>query len=608
MRELNFNSLPELVYSVCSKYWDKRPAFKYKVNGEYVQITYAELWDKIENFALGLLSLGFKHSDRIAIVSENRIEWFIVDVAIASIGAIAVPIFPSTTAKQEEFILNDCSATGIIVSNKFQMNKIQQVKQNIPSLRHFIILDKYEEQENLDLAIKSYEEIESLGNSVRKKEQRDRIIKDQISKVKPEDILYIIYTSGTTGNPKGVVLTHSNIVSNVIASSKSIKFGEEDIFLSYLPWCHAYEHTVIYAAFLCGSLLCIAESIDTIALNIKETKPTLMTTVPRLLEVIRKRITSQIGKEGKIKKKIFEWAVEVGKQYVLSRNQGKASMLLTNKYKIADKLVFSKIREKLGVENIRFVSGGAPLNVDVNLFFWAIGYKVYEGYGLTEASPVVSVNREDDVEFGTVGKPLEGVEIKIAEDGEILVRGPNVMRGYWNDLEATKAAIDEDSWLYTGDVGYITERGNLKITDRKKYIFVNSGGKNISPQLIESVINQSQYVDQCIIIGDNREYNTALILPNFEEIKKLAEVLEIKYNSISELVSNEKIIKIIKNDIDRLQKDLSKFERVRKFALLTEYFSVDTGELSPKMSIKRHIVERKYSDLIEQLYKIDDID
>jgi long-chain acyl-CoA synthetase len=608
LRELNFNSLPELVYSVCSKYWDKRPAFKYKVNGEYVQITYAELWDKIENFALGLLSLGFKHSDRIAIVSENRIEWFIVDVAIASIGAIAVPIFPSTTAKQEEFILNDCSATGIIVSNKFQMNKIQQVKQNIPSLRHFIILDKYEEQENLDLAIKSYEEIESLGNSVRKKEQRDRIIKDQISKVKPEDILYIIYTSGTTGNPKGVVLTHSNIVSNVIASSKSIKFGEEDIFLSYLPWCHAYEHTVIYAAFLCGSLLCIAESIDTIALNIKETKPTLMTTVPRLLEVIRKRITSQIGKEGKIKKKIFEWAVEVGKQYVLSRNQGKASMLLTNKYKIADKLVFSKIREKLGVENIRFVSGGAPLNVDVNLFFWAIGYKVYEGYGLTEASPVVSVNREDDVEFGTVGKPLEGVEIKIAEDGEILVRGPNVMRGYWNDLEATKAAIDEDSWLYTGDVGYITERGNLKITDRKKYIFVNSGGKNISPQLIESVINQSQYVDQCIIIGDNREYNTALILPNFEEIKKLAEVLEIKYNSISELVSNEKIIKIIKNDIDRLQKDLSKFERVRKFALLTEYFSVDTGELSPKMSIKRHIVERKYSDLIEQLYKIDDID
>jgi len=608
LRELSFNNLPELVYSVCSKYWDKRPAFKYKVNGEYVQITYAELWDKIENFALGLLSLGFKHSDRIAIVSENRIEWFIVDVAIASIGAIAVPIFPSTTAKQEEYILNDCSATGIIVSNKFQLNKIQQVKQNIPSLRHFIILDKYEEQENLDLAIKSYEEIESLGNSVRKKEQRDRIIKDQISKVKPEDILYIIYTSGTTGNPKGVVLTHSNIVSNVIASSKSIKFGEEDIFLSYLPWCHAYEHTVIYAAFLCGSLLCIAESIDTIALNIKETKPTLMTTVPRLLEIIRKRITSQIGKEGKIKKKIFEWAVEVGKQYVLSRNQGKASMLLTNKYKIADKLVFSKIREKLGVETIRFVSGGAPLNVDVNLFFWAIGYKVYEGYGLTEASPVVSVNREDDVEFGTVGKPLEGVEIKIAEDGEILVRGPNVMRGYWNDLESTKAAIDEDSWLYTGDVGYITERGNLKITDRKKYIFVNSGGKNISPQLIESVINQSQYVDQCIIIGDNREYNTALILPNFEEIKKLAEVLEIKYNSISELVSNEKIIKIIKNDIDRLQKDLSKFERVRKFALLTEYFSVDTGELSPKMSIKRHIVERKYSDLIEQLYKIDDID
>lgn len=243
----------------------------------------------------------------------------------------------------------------------------------------------------------------------------------------------------------------------------------------------------------------------------------------------------------------------------------------------------------------------------MNLFFWAIGYKVYEGYGLTEASPVVSVTREDDVEFGTVGKPLENVEVRIAEDGEILVRGPNVMRGYWNDLEATKTAIDEDGWLYTGDVGQITERGNLKITDRKKYIFVNSGGKNISPRLIENVINQSQYVDQCIIIGDNREYNTALILPNFEELKKLAEVLEIKYTNLSELVSNEKIIKIIKNDIDRLQKDLSKFERVRKFALLTESFSVDSGELSPKMSVKRHIVERKYSDLIEQMYKLDEM-
>lgn len=604
-----FNNLPHLVYSVCSKYWDKRSAFKFKQNGVWVDLKYSELWEKIVDFALGLLSLGFKANDRIAIVSENRIEWFIVDVAIASIGAITVPIFPSTTSKQIEYIFNDCSATGIVVSNKFQLRKIQEVKDNIPSLRHFVILDNLETQENLDLAIKTFDEIIAIGHSARQKEQREKIIQEKLNKLKPEDILTIIYTSGTTGDPKGVVLTHHNIVSNVLASAKTINFGEEDVFLSYLPWCHAYEHTVVYAAFSCGALLAIAESIETISLNIKEIKPTLMTTVPRLLEIIRKRINSQISKENKVKKKIFDWAFDIGKKYVIEviNNKGKASVILSNKYRLADKLVFSKIREKLGLETIKFISGGAPLNVDVNIFFWSLGYKVYEGYGLTEASPVVSVTREDDVEFGTVGKPLDGVEIKIAEDGEILVRGPNIMRGYWNDLEATKTAIDEENWLYTGDVGFITERGNLKITDRKKYIFVNSGGKNISPQLIENVISQSQYVDQCIIIGDNREYNTALILPNFEELKKLADVLEIKYNNISELVSNEKIIKIIKNDIDRLQKDLSKFERVRKFALLTESFSVDTGELSPKMSVKRHVVERKYSDLIEQLYKLDEI-
>lgn len=604
-----FNNLPHLVYSVCSKYWDKRSGFKFKQNGIWVDLKYSELWEKIVDFALGLLSLGFKANDRIAIVSENRIEWFIVDVAIASIGAITVPIFPSTTSKQIEYIFNDCSATGTVVSNKFQLRKIQEVKDNIPSLRHFVILDNLETQENLDLAIKTFDEIIAIGHSARQKEQREKIIQEKLIKLKPEDILTIIYTSGTTGDPKGVVLTHHNIVSNVLASAKTINFGEEDVFLSYLPWCHAYEHTVIYAAFSCGALLAIAESIDTISLNIKEIKPTLMTTVPRLLEIIRKRINSQISKESKVKKKIFDWAFDIGKKYVIEviNNKGKASVILSNKYRLADKLVFSKIREKLGLETIKFISGGAPLNVDVNIFFWSLGYKVYEGYGLTEASPVVSVTREDDVEFGTVGKPLDGVEIKIAEDGEILVRGPNVMRGYWNDLEATRTAIDEENWLYTGDVGFITERGNLKITDRKKYIFVNSGGKNISPQLIENVISQSQYVDQCIIIGDNREYNTALILPNFEELKKLADVLEIKYNNISELVSNEKIIKIIKNDIDRLQKDLSKFERVRKFALLTESFSVDTGELSPKMSVKRHVVERKYSDLIEQLYKLDEI-
>lgn len=605
MARESYDNLPQLVFSICSKYGKKRSSLKFKKEGIYKEINYFELWENIENFALGLMSLGFRQGDRIGIVSENRIEWLISDVAISCIGAITVPLFPSTTAKQEEYIFNDCTATGVVVSNLYQLKKIKEIQSNVSTLRHLIVLDNVDTTSETDLSVKTFHEIVQIGKLSRTREQRDKIIKEKINKIKPDDILTIIYTSGTTGNPKGVVLTHRNIVSNVLSSAKSIKFGEEDVFLSYLPWCHAYEHTVIYSAFLCGALIALAESIDTISANIKEIKPTLMTTVPRLLEIIRKRILSQVSKESKVKQKIFNWAFEVGVKYVRGYTRGKQSPILSSKYKIADKLVFSKIRQKLGIETIKFISGGAPLNVDVNVFFWALGYKVYEGYGLTEASPVVSVTREDDVEFGTVGKPLDGVEVMIADDGEILVRGPNVMRGYWNDLAATQSAIDENNWLYTGDVGHFTERGNLKITDRKKYIFVNSGGKNIAPQQIESLISQSQYVDQCIIIGDGREYNTALILPNFEELKKLAEILEIKYNSISELVSNEKIIKLIKNDIDRLQKDLSKFERVRKFALLTEAFSIDAGELSPKMSVRRHIVERKYSELIEQLYKME---
>ncbi len=606
MKSKDYESLPNLVNSICKYYSNKKTAFKYKTNGDWNELNYLEFWEKIENFALGLLSLGFKSNDRIALISENRIDWLISDVGISAIGAITVPIFPTTTAKQIEYILNDCNAYGIIVSNQFQLNKIYQIHSNIPSLRHFITFENFFEEKS-DLSIKSFQEVISIGSTSRGKDKRREIILNEISKIKADDISMIIYTSGTTGNPKGVVLTHKNIVSNIVASANTINFGETDIFLSYLPWCHAYEHTVLYAAFSRGSTIAIAESIDTISSNIKEIKPTLMTTVPRLLELIKKRIYSQISKESNLKKKIFDWALKTGKNYVDEKIAGKISFATRKKYELANKLVFSKIRQKLGVEDIRFVSGGAPLHPEVNYFFWALGYKVYEGYGLTEASPVVSVTREDDVEIGTVGKPLENVEIKIAEDGEILVRGPNVMRGYWNDTNSTEEAIDEDGWLYTGDIGYITKRGNLKITDRKKYIFVNSGGKNISPQAIENILNQSQYIDQCIIIGDNREYNTALILPNFDELKKLAEAIGIEYSNISELTSNEKIIKIIKNDIDRLQKDLSKFERVRKFALLTETFSIDNGEISPKLSIRRHVVEKKFADLIEQMYKFDEI-
>jgi len=586
---------------VCDKYHDKRIAFGYKVNGEWKAINHSELRDTVECFALGLLNLGIKPGDRIGLVSENRIEWVISDLAIASIGAVSVPLFPTLTPKQEEYIFNNCDAAAVIVSNNFQLKKVLEVKHNIPALRHFIIIS--DEVEASDVSVKSMNYIIDRGREIRPAEQRQRIVNENSAKVTSDDLLTIIYTSGTTGNPKGVMLTHGNVISNVMGARMAVDFKEQDIFLSFLPLCHSYERTCgYYCAFSIGAAIYFAESIETVATNLKEIKPTFLTTVPKLLETVKKKIFAGMENQKSTKKKIFNWAVNTGTAYVRQMQLGNVPLMLRTKYKLADKLVFSKIREKIGLERINFVSGGAALSPEVEEFFFSIGYTVIDGYGLTETSPIVTVSHLDYLDIGSVGRPIPNVEIKIADDGEILVRGPNVMLGYWNDPQATNEAIDEHGWLYTGDIGVITEKGNLKITDRKKNIFVSSGGKNIAPQPIENIISLSPYVERCILIGDNREFLTALITPDFEQLKILADNFDLKYNSPTDLIANEKIINTIKQDIDRLQKDLAKYERVRKFKLLSEPFTIENGTLTPKLSIRRHVVERKYSDLIDLMY------
>jgi len=601
---MKFKTIPEMFVEVTEHYQDTKAAFQFKVNDVYVSLTHNELREKVECFALGLLNLGIRKGDRIGIVSENRIEWAITDLAIACIGAVDVPIYTTLTPKQEQFIFSDCSASAVIVSNQFQLNKILEVKTELPELRHIIVIN--DDFQSDDVAVKSMNYIINRGAEIRSPEERKKILQEHIKNIDENDLLTIIYTSGTTGNPKGVMLTHKNIVSNVKSSVQAVDFKETDRFLTYLPWCHSYERTTgYYAAFSAGATIAFVEAIETISTNIKEFKPTYMTTVPKLLEKVRKRIFSNIEQESKTKQRIFNWAVNVGIDYVRAHYSLGANPFQKLNHMLADKLVFSKIREKIGVENIKFVSGGAPLAPEVCEFFLAIGYLVLEGYGLTEASPVVSVNRPDNLETGTVGLPLPGVEVKIAEDGEILVKGPNVMKGYWGDEVSTRTAIDEEGWLYTGDVGVFTLKGNLKITDRKKNIFVSSGGKNIAPQPIENVISQSPYIDQCVLIGDKREFITALITPDFEQLKILADSFGIKYSIPSELVSNPNIIKVIKNDIDRLQRDFAKYERVRKFHLLSEPFTIENGELTPKLSIRRHVVERKFNDLIERMYNVE---
>jgi long-chain acyl-CoA synthetase len=599
---MNFNTIPEMFLELCKKYSDTKPAFYFKKDGIYTSINYKELLENVENFAFGILNLGLKAGDRIGLVSENRIEWIIADLAIASIGAVSVPIFSTLTSKQEEYIFNNCEASAIICSNNFQLFKLLEVKEEIPSLRHIIVMNK--DFKEKDVTVKSMEYVSNRGEELKNTEQRKNMFEELIMQIKPADLLTIIYTSGTTGNPKGVMLTQNNIVSNVKAGVQTVDFNESDTLLSFLPWCHSYERTTgYYCFFSVGASIYIAESIETVGKNIMESRPTIMTTVPKLLESIKKKIYNGIDRESPIKQKIFHWAVKVGREYVRTKLEGKNPIGI--QYMLADKIVFSKLREKTGGRIKKFVSGGAALSPDVCEFFLAAGLLVLEGYGLTEASPVVSISDPGNLEIGTIGKPVPGVEVKIAEDGEILVRGDNVMKGYWNDPQATREAIDEEGWLYTGDVGYITAKGNIKITDRKKYIFVSSGGKNIAPQPIENLLSESPYIEQCILIGDSREYCTALITPDFEQLRKLAENFGISFSIDNELISNEKIIKAIKNDIDRLQKDLAKYERVRKFSLLSQSFSIENGELTPKMSVRRHVVERKYSDLIEQMYGLD---
>lgn len=602
---MNFRTINEMFNKTCKKWGKSKVCYRYKENGEWKSIDYDELYDKVSSFAIALMELGIHKGDRIGIASENRIEWIIASFAISQLGAIDVPIFPILTSKQEEYIFSHSEVSAIIVSNNFQLKKVLEFKEKIPSLRHIIVMNK--DYDKTNLYVRSMAELIERGSTIRNLSQREELLSECCQKISEDDLLTIIYTSGTTGEPKGVMLTHKNVVSNVLASIRALGGDlSKEIALSYLPFCHAYERTAgFYALFAAGAEVAIAESIDTVASNMKEIQPTFMTSVPKLLETVKKKIFYAIEKETIIKKKVFLMAEKIGKKYVKNLIEGKTNPFISAQYNLYDKLVFTKLRDKLGGKLKRIVSGGAALPVDVAEFFWAMGIKVYEGYGLTEASPVVSLTREQHPELGTIGTPLDNVEVRLADDGEILVRGPNVMKGYWKDELATREAIDEEGWLYTGDVAIITKKGNLKITDRKKNIFVSSGGKNIAPQPIENLLCQSKYIDQCVLIGERREYCTALLTPNFEQLKILANDLGIEYQSEDELIINPKIIKHIKNEIDFYQKDLSKFEKIRKFSLLSKPFSVETGELSPKMSIKRHIVERNYADIIERMYNED---
>ena len=598
---MNVSTLAEFYYVVCKK-WTNKIAYKYKIDDEWKEISYNDFLTQAECLAIGFLELGIKKGDRVGIVSENRIEWVISVAALSLIGAIDVPLFPTLTSKQEEAIFNDCKANVVIVSNNFQLNKVLEFKENVDSLRHVIVMNDSTPSE--ELFVRKLSDIIKRGASLKTESERKQLLLNLRIKIQPEDIVTLIYTSGTTGTPKGVMLTNKNLLANCNAASQAVTVDENETTVSYLPLCHCFERMVsAYLLWSKGSTIALTSSIETLMSVLAEIKPSFMTTVPKFLDTVKKKIDASMQAQGGVKYKTYNWAVNIGMKYVRNKYEGKSNVLLKPQYKLAQSLVLNKIKDKVGPNLRQLISGGAALSDETAIFFEMLGIKMLQGYGLTEASPVISVVRYDeDNELGTIGTAIPGVEIKVEEDGELLVRGDNVMKGYWNNKAATQEVIDEDGWLATGDIVKITDKNNIKIIDRKKFIIVNSGGKNIAPQPVEMVISQSKYIDQCVLIGDNREYCVALLTPNYSEIKNLADSFNIKYEKESDLLSNEQIVSYIKKDIDYLQKDFSKFERVRKFQFLYKPFTIESGELTPKLSIKRNVVEKNYSELINSMY------
>ena len=599
----NFKTIPELFKYMTLEYGKgkTKPALKEKRNGKYVDITYDELFEQTELFALGLATLGVKKDDKVAMISENRPEWVYTDMAILGLGAIDVPLYPISTADTVQFILDNSESVGVVVSNKFHLNKVLKVRKSLRKLKFIIVMNDIDTSEYED-DVYTFKQVQEKGRAF-KKEEPDYFI-HALDRANENDLCTLIYTSGTTGEPKGVMLTHKNLMSNVHSVHQVIHVDETDVFLSFLPLCHVFERMAgYYFPFSAGTTIAYAEGIEKIASNLLEVKPTVMTAVPRLFERMYSKIIRKMEKEPPKKRKIFDWSINVSKEWHRLKREGRSIPISLNlKYKTAKKLVLDKLYAITGGRLRFFVSGGAALPRDLGEFFEAAGILIIEGYGLTETSPVLTCNRENDYKFGSPGKVIPGVELKIASDGEILAAGPNIMQGYYKNKKETEAVM-KDGWFHTGDIGVFDAEGFLIITDRKKNLFKTTGGKYVAPTPIENMFLASKYIEQFVLIGDRRMYITALIVPDFEALKEYADAHRIPYKDPKELVKMKQIEDMLNKELAQFQKNLANFERVRKFTLLDKPFSVEDGELTPKLSVRRKVIEERYRDLIDEMYK-----
>jgi long-chain acyl-CoA synthetase len=590
-------TLSELFIGAAAKY-NLPNALNYKRDGDWNKISSSEMVGRIRSIAAGLYSIGLRKGDRAAILASNSPEWTLTDAGCQFAGVVDVPIYTTLSPNAVSYILDDSGSKVLFLENAESFGRIKDFLPAAGFIHHVVLFERTDTP--LPQTI-SLGELEDRGEQLLK---ADPGLVDRLAAaVEADDVATLIYTSGTTGEPKGVMLSHSNIISNVIDAAERYSFSGQDISLSVLPLSHIFERTGMYLYIYFGMMVHFAESIEKVPENLQEVHPTIFIGVPRIFEKVYARAKLKAGQASRLKEKIFDWAIEIARQVAHRRQNGApASFPLRVKHRIADILVYKKLRDFFG-GNLRFcITGGAALSDDIFLIFTGAGIPIMQGYGLTETSPVVSSNNPSAIKVGTVGKPIRNVSVRIAEDGEIEVKGPGVMLGYYNKEDATREAFTDDGWFRTGDIGALDEEGFLTITDRKKELFKTSGGKYIAPSPIEQAIQSSRFVSQAVLVGNARRFPAALVVPSFEQLESYAKIKGLELATPSEFLRHPKILDLFERQIAHATRDFSQFEKVKKFVLIEKEFTVESGELTPTLKVKRRVIDEKYGDVIEKIY------
>ncbi len=586
------------VFEYVARVHTRPDTLNYKHDGRWISISSADLLQRARWIAAGLYSLGIRRGERVAILSESRPEWTLTDAGCIFLGAIDVPIYPTLTPAQVQYILKDSGARVLLLANETKLREIESILSNCPAVEHLIVFEK---DFVANSAALSLGQLEARGQAFAR--QQRELLRELELQAKPDDLATIIYTSGTTGEPKGVMLTHGNLVSNLVDSSGHFSFGVDDTALSVLPLSHIFEREAMYMYLYRGMAVYFAESLDTIGPNLREVHPTILVGVPRIFEKIYARIRQRAAEQGRASVLVLNWAVSVAKNYarhVLEKRRVPLGLGL--QHKLATSLMFSKWKLALGGRIRLLVSGGAALPEELALIYIGAGIPIIQGYGLTETSPVITASTEEENRVGTVGTPIRNVQVRIAPDGEIETRGPNVMRGYYNKPEETRAVFTADGWFKTGDIGTIDTDGFLRITDRKKELLKTSGGKYIAPQPIEQLIKGSPFVNQVVLIGNGRRFPAALIVPDWERVESYAQLKGIETHDRAQLCKHPRIIDLFERQVAGLTSELAQFEKVKKIGLLEKELTIEGGELTPTLKVKRRVVDEKYRDVIDALY------